>query len=270
VLIELAAEAMERNVQADSYGDDTEPPWQRRVVIMEELNSTMEELSAYWRDELGERGASPAVRAYRQILFMGRAVQVHLLTAAQLFTAQAAGGPAARGQYGTIVMSRFNQRAWKMLLPEISPIPKAGRQPGRGWVALGGEADETQIVFMTERECREWAASGKSSAVALSRSAPDRESQGGSTATVAAAPVLKLVTDEPEDEPVEGLVSLWQASADKGDAWVPLRYDHLRKAAERGGEFPAPVRTVGRKRLYSTESLQRWVANRERTGSEER
>jgi hypothetical protein len=269
-LVELAAEAMERNVQADAYGDDTEPPWQRRVVIMEELNSTMEELTAYWRDELGERGVSPAVRAYRQILFMGRAVQVHSLTAAQLFTAQSAGGPAARAQYGTIVMSRFNQRAWKMLLPEITPVPKAGRQPGRGWVALGGEADETQIVFMTERECREWAASGNSSAVAVSRSTTDRGAQGGSTATVAVPPVLTLVTDGSDDEPAEGLVSLWQASVDKGDAWVPLRYDHLRKAAERGGEFPAPVQMAGRRRLYSTESLQRWAANREQTGSDKR
>ena len=269
-LVELAAEAMDRNVQADQYGDDQEPPWQRRVVVMEELNSTMEELTAYWRDELGEKGASAAVRAYRQILFMGRAVQVHLLTAAQLFTAQSAGGPAARAQYGTIVMSRFNQRAWKMLLPEITPVPKAGRQPGRGWVALGGEADETQIVFMTERETREWAASGKSSAVAVSRSPADREFLGESTATVAARPALTLVTGESADEAPEGLVSLWQASIDKGDAWVPLRYDHLRKAAERGGEFPAPVEVVGRKRLYTTESLQRWAANRKQTGSDSR
>jgi Helicase HerA, central domain len=266
-LCELAAEAMDRNVQADAYGDDQEPPWQRRVVVMEELNSTIEELTAYWRDELGERGASPAVKAYRQLLFMGRAVQVHLLTAAQLFTAQSAGGPAARAQYGTIVMSRFNQRAWKMLLPEITPVPKAGRQPGRGWVALGGEADETQIVFMTEAECREWAASGKPSVVAVSRSARDRVALGEPTATVAVPPTLTLVTDEPAEEPPEGLVSLWQASVDKGDAWVPLRYDHLRKAAERGGEFPAPVHVQGRKRLYTTESLQRWAANRERTGS---
>jgi hypothetical protein len=65
----------------------------------------------------------------------------------------------------------------------------------------------------------------------------------------------------------EGLVTLWQASVDKGDAWVPLRYDHLRKAAERGGDFPAPAQLVGRKRLYTTESLQRWAANRDRTGS---
>jgi hypothetical protein len=269
-LCELAAEAMERNVLADSYSDDEEPPWQRRVVVMEELNSTMEELAAYWRDELGERGPSPAVRAYRQILFMGRAVQVHLLTAAQLFTAQSTGGPAARAQYGTIVMSRFNQRAWKMLLPEITPVPKAGRHPGRAWVALGGEADETQIVFMTERECREWAASGKSSAVAVSRSRGDRGSQGEPTATVAVRPNLTVVHDEPADDTDEGLVSLWQASIDKGDAWVPLRYDALRKAAERPGEFPEPARLQGRKRLYTPESLQRWAANREQTGSDPR
>jgi Helicase HerA, central domain len=269
-LCELAAEAMERNVLADQYGEDQEPPWQRRVVLMEELNSTMEELTAYWRDELGERGVSPAVRGYRQLLFMGRAVRMHLLTAAQLFTAQSAGGPAARAQYGTIVMSRFNQRAWKMLLPEITPVPKAGRHPGRGWVALGGEADETQIVFMTERETREWAASGETSAVAVSRSAVDRGFLGESTATVAVRPTLQIVPDGPDDESTEGLVSLWQASVDKGDAWVPFRYDHLRKAAERGGEFPTPVQVRGRKRLYSTESLQRWAANRDQFGRDAR
>jgi hypothetical protein len=81
---------------------------------------------------------------------------------------------------------------------------------------------------------------------------------------------LTLVSDEADGEVPEGLVSLWQASVDKGDAWVPLRYDHLRKAAERGGEFPAPAQVVGRKRLYSTESLQRWAANREQTGSDPR
>jgi len=161
-------------------------------------------------------------------------------------------------------MSRFNQRAWKMLLPEISPVPRAGRQPGRGWVALGGEADETQIVFMTERETREWAASGRSTAVAVSRSVVDRGSLGKSTATVADPPTLTLVSDEPTPE---GLVSLWQASVDKGDAWVPLRYDHLRKAAERAGEFPEPVQVDGRRRLYTPESLQRWAAGREQTGS---
>jgi hypothetical protein len=265
-LIELAAEAMDRNELADQYPDDQEPPWQRRVVLVEELNSTMEELTAYWRDELGERGASPAVRAYRKLLFMGRQVKVNLLTAAQLLTAQATGGTAARSQYGTIVISRFTQRGWKMLLPDITPIPKAGRHPGRGWVALGGEADEVQIVFMTERETREWAASGNSSAVAVSRSPQDHISLGDATATVAVRPALELVRDEPADDLDGGLVSLWQASVDKGDAWVPLRYDHLRKAAERGGEFPEPTRVDGKRRLYTPESLQQWAANRERAG----
>jgi hypothetical protein len=132
-------------------------------------------------------------------------------------------------------------------------------------VALGGEADETQIVFMTERETREWASSGRSSTVAVSRSDADRDSLGKPTATVAVAPTLTLVSDEPAHE---GLVSLWQASVDKGDAWVPLRYDRLRKAAERGGGFPKPVALDGRRRLYTPESLQRWAAGREQTGSD--
>jgi len=167
-------------------------------------------------------------------------------------------------------MSRFNQRAWKMLLPDITPVPKAGRHAGPGWVALGGEVDETQIVLMTERECREWAASGQSSAVAVSRPAAGRDPQGEPTATVAVRPTLALVPDDPADNASEGLVSLWQASIDKGDAWVPLHYDHLRKAAERGGDFPQPVRVAGRRRLYTPESLQRWAANREQTGSDPR
>ena len=93
--------------------------------------------------------------------------------------------------------------------------------------------------------------------------APGAWVPGEPTATVAVRPALELVRDELDDEPQDGLVSLWQASVDKGDAWVPLRYDHLRKAAERGGEFPEPTQVRGRKRLYTPESLQRWAANRE-------
>lgn len=264
-LIEQAAEAMDRNRLADNYPDDVEPAWQRRVILLEELNATMEELAAYWREDLGERGPSPAIKAYRQILFMGRAVKVHILTSAQLLTAQSAGGPAARAQYGTIVMSRFKPQGWKMLLPDITPIPKAGKHPGRGWVALGGEADETQIIFMTERETRQWAASGHPSTVAVSRSPRPAVPQGKPTATVARQPAPAPAEDPSGAGPeqTEGLVSLWQASADKGDAVVSLRYDHLRKAAERGGEFPQPVCVNGRALLYTPESLQRWATNRE-------
>lgn len=266
-LIALAGEAMARNIAADAYPDDAEPPWQRRLLVLEELNSTMDELGVYWRDVLGGKGTSPAVRAYRQILFMGRQVKVNIITAAQLLTAQTAGGPAARAQYGTIVMSRFNERAWKMLLPEITPAPKAGRHVGRGWVALGGQADEAQLLFMTEAEARDWAASGKSSAVRQSPVAPgshtngDDESLGNSDANVAPRPVLAVVG---EPETPDGLVTLRQASLDQGDALVGLRYAALRKAAEPGREFPTPARRVGKTRFYDPDALARWAANRER------
>jgi hypothetical protein len=269
-LIALADEAMARNIAADNYPDDAEPPWQRRVLVLEELNSTMDELTVYWRDELGGRGTSPAVRAYRQILFMGRQVKVNIITAAQLLTAQTAGGPAARAQYGTIVMSRFNVRAWKMLLPEITPIPKSGRHVGRGWVALGGEADETQLVFITEAETREWAASGRPSTVRpgptsqTSHTPGDTGAQGEPAANVATRPVLTVVTDPDDPEPVDGLVTLRQASLDEGEALVGLRYAALRKAAEPGKDFPPPARKVGKTRYYRPDDLARWAANRER------
>jgi hypothetical protein len=266
-LIALADEAMARNVAADAYPDDGEPPWQRRVLVLEELNSTMDELGVYWREELGGKGTSPAVRAYRQILFMGRQVKVHIITAAQLLTSQTAGGPAARAQYGTIVMSRFNERAWKMLLPEITPAPKSGRHVGRGWVALGGQADEVQLLFMTEAEAREWASSGKASAIKAgpvsqgSHAPADAESQGEGDANVATRPTLTVVG---EPEAPEGLVTLRQASLDQGDALVGLRYAALRKAAEPGRDFPTPKRRVGKTRFYDPDDLARWAANRER------
>jgi hypothetical protein len=237
------------------------------VLVLEELNSTMDELGVYWREELGGKGTSPAVRAYRQILFMGRQVKVHIITAAQLLTSQTAGGPAARAQYGTIVMSRFNERAWKMLLPEITPAPKSGRHVGRGWVALGGQADEVQLLFMTEAEAREWASSGKASAIKAgpvsqgSHAPADAESQGEGDANVATRPTLTVVG---EPEAPEGLVTLRQASLDQGDALVGLRYAALRKAAEPGRDFPTPKRRVGKTRFYDPDDLARWAANRER------
>ena len=267
VLIALAEEAMARNVAADAYPDDAEPPWQRRVLVLEELNSTMEELQAYWREELGGKGTSPAVRAYRQILFMGRQVKVNIIAAAQLLTAQTAGGPAARAQYGTIIMSRFNERAWRMLLPEITPVPKSGRHIGRGWVALGGQADEAQLVFMTEAEAREWASTGKSSAVRAtpmsqgSQPPGDTESLGDNDANVATRPTLTVV-GEPESP--EGLVTLRQASLDQGEALIGLRYAALRKAAEPGKDFPTPRHHQGKTRFYHPDDLARWAANRER------
>ncbi|WP_243460437.1 hypothetical protein [Streptomyces sp. M54] len=48
-----------------------------------------------------------------------------------------------------------------MLAPEIHPAPKSTKHHGRAQVVSGGSARETQILFFTEAEAREWATTGK-------------------------------------------------------------------------------------------------------------
>lgn len=102
-------------------------------------------------------------------------------------------------------------------------------------------------MFMTEAEARDWASSGKSSAVRPTPVAPvsqpdgDTESLGNSDANVATRPTLTVVG---EPDAPEGLVTLRQASLDHGDAVVGLRLVALRKAAvalrPRPGAQPSP------------------------------
>lgn len=265
-LVAVAQVAMRRNEAADQYEAGKEPRWPRVGVVLEELNSTMEALKMYWRDELGERGTSPAIIAYWQILTMGREARVHILTAAQLLTSQAAGGPVARAQYGTIVMSRFKAQGWRMLFPDLRPIPPSSTHQGRAWIVLGNTVREGQIIFMTEAETRAWAASGKQSRVPVSRPGADRVPLGDVTGTV---PVdrdyghLQAVPDGENGQPGNGLVTLGQASTDKGRGIVPLKYEALRKARGRTTEFPAPVDDSGRAPLYRPDDLKRWYVNRE-------
>lgn len=160
-LVDLAAEAAGRNRLVDRHPDRGRPVWPRRVILVEDLSSTLEELAAYWRENLGGRDPSPAPEAYRQILSAGPAIRFHILTAAQRFLAPAAEDPGAPGHYGTLVLARLKPQEWRTLLPETTFVPKAGRDPGRGWVAAGGEMDEVQIVYMSEIEARQWAASGR-------------------------------------------------------------------------------------------------------------
>ena len=267
-LLAVAREAMRRNEAADAYPADRQPRWPRLVLLLEELNSTMEALKLYWRDELGEKGTSPAIIAYWQILTMGREARVHILTAAQLLTSAAAGGPVARAQYGTIVMARFKAQGWRMLFPDIKPIPKSDNHPGRGYIVLGNTVREGQIIFMTEAECRDLAASGKLSRVPVSRSGTERVALGEETGTV---PVNgdprdpQAVPEGSNGDGGRGLVTLGQASKDNGQAIVPLKYEALRKARSRDPDFPKPVDDTGRAPMYEPEALLRWVANRETT-----
>lgn len=277
-LVELKDEAMLRNTLADDYPPDQEPPWQRILVICEELNSLMEELIFHWRHEVEGKGVSPAIRGIRQLGNMAGGVKIHLAAIAQLLTAQAAGGSGAggsvaRANYGIIAAAGFDQRGWKMLAGD-APMPKGKRPKGRAFFIADGGAQiiEGQAIWMTEKEARAWATSGVSSRprptptrrpVAGSRGRGDADFLGKQPATVAAPPTLTLVRGEDDDF----LVSIHDASSDKGLGIVTATKATLRKERVEDPAFPKPDRTHGTgnnaTKLYRPETLQRWEANRE-------
>ncbi|MFC9624588.1 hypothetical protein ACFTXM_32990 [Streptomyces sp. NPDC056930] len=51
-----------------------------------------------------------------------------------------------------------------MPAPEVHPAPKSTKHHGRAQVVIGGSARETQVLFFTETEAREWATTGKTAA----------------------------------------------------------------------------------------------------------
>jgi hypothetical protein len=263
-LCALAREADHRNRLADELGDDEEPPWQRRLIVMEEQNSTIDELNDYWLQirEPGDPRVSPAVRAYRRIGNMGRGVDMNLLAIFQRLTAQAAGGSTARDNFGMVVVSKPKPALWKMLADEI-PFPNVtGKPRGRSWYICDGEAPEGQALLWTDKFAREWASSGLSSAVRAydPRGSRNPDSQGKRPARVAGTPIEAGSTEVV----AERLYTLRQASKDKGAGIVDMTAQSLRGMRPRDPEFPEPDALDGQSKLYLAETLQRWAANREK------
>lgn len=263
-LVELAEEATVRNTLADDYPPDQEPPWQRVLVIVEEMNSLMEELIFHWRHEVEGKGVSPAIRGLRHLGNMAGGVKMHLAAIAQLLTAQAAGGAGsggsvARANYGMIAAAGFDTRGWKMLAGD-APMPKGKRPKGRAhFIADGGASIvEGQTIWMTEREAREWAAGGMSSRPRQTQHTQvpaDLSSLGETSAVTAGPPTLTLVSDE--------LVTLAEASRDRGRGLVRMNYQGLRSRRDTDSEFPEPVDTAGKAHKWRVSDLLRYDRNRE-------
>lgn len=166
-LVHLAQEGRNRLALAEQLADDVleKEPWRvgpRIVILLEEVNATMAQLKRYWAKirESGDAKTSPAVDALAEILYMGRQVRLHVLLVAQSATANAVGGPAMREQFATRILVRYTLNAWRMLVPEVSPIPMASDHHGRVQVVTRGRAQETQVLNLSNAEAREWAMSG--------------------------------------------------------------------------------------------------------------
>lgn len=256
VLVELGQEGHRRNVLFDDVDIDEEGPrFQRHVILCEELNATTSVLREWWKNHRtsDDPPTSPAVRSLGQILFMGRAVRIHVLAIAQMATAKDMGGTEMRENFATRILARHTKNAWNMLVPEC-PYQPGIRHPGRIFVCIGGQATETQGVFMSQHEARAFVAERRGLAEIDVAGVASREhpgALGGQAATVAA---------RGHDRKVEGL-TIRELSAD-GVGAVMLRYDALRQASLRDPEFPRPIGRRGVGRLYDPAEIQRWELNR--------
>lgn len=277
-LIWAAAEGERRNVLVDEGGDDAAKNLPRIVVIAEEMNATMSRLQKYWETVRGKDDPkrSPAVDALGEVLFMGRAVRVNVLAVAQMMTARTLGGPEARENFATRILARYSVNNWKMLVPEIQPMPRSSRHAGRVQVCIAGEATETQVLFPSEAEAREWAMSGAWAGVTVDQdgirvrgavqdglgqpaSQGNRPSSVLDTATAHGG--LRAVPDLPAEPPQLAGVTLSEAI---DDGLLKLKLGTAQKASNRDPEFPDPIGKRGTANLYDPTELARWQANRPR------
>ncbi|WP_124291331.1 DUF87 domain-containing protein, partial [Streptomyces sp. ADI91-18] len=301
-LIALGMESRRRTRVADELGIDADPKaiGPRLLILLEEINATMKQLARYWEKtrESGDPKVSPAIDALNEILYMGRQLRMHVLLVAQSATARALGGPEVREQFSTRILARYSVNAWRMLAPEVHPAPKSTKHPGRAQVVSGGSARETQILFFTEAEARQWATTGKNTAPTANRSVPvqlqkppaDSLADAWSTSTLELPPTTEppvsrdLLADAwsltpaavPGDSTASTTAPLAKpAPADNDDQAVGLREAHehhlpditiaaLRYARANDRTFPGPADKRGAELLYRVGDLKKWARNRPR------
>jgi hypothetical protein len=162
-LIGIQSLAEARNRQAREEREDWDPG-ARVLVIFEELDSTISALKGHWGREvarlrhenkrLKDQGyeeeyippLSPAIRAFRDLMNMGRSAHVNLFGVAQMLTVAACGSTEARENFGVRCLARYTNNAWKMLVPQCRMPPKSVVR-GRWQVVVGDQVTETQVPF---------------------------------------------------------------------------------------------------------------------------
>uniref|UniRef100_UPI002F916557 helicase HerA domain-containing protein n=1 Tax=Streptomyces longwoodensis TaxID=68231 RepID=UPI002F916557 len=309
-LIALGIEGRRRTRIADELGIGADPKaiGPRLLILLEEINATMKQLARYWEKirEPGDPKVSPAVDALNEILYMGRQLRMHVLLVAQSATARALGGPEVREQFSTRILARYSVNAWRMLAPEVHPVPKSTKHPGRAQVVIGGSASETQVLFFTDAEAREWASTGAAATelqpaglpvrpgpAVLHKPAPPADSLDapwGDPALPPAAPDpapaagVDVLADAGNTKPPAADPSTPAATSPANpspvydDQAVGLREAHqhhlpditvaaLRYARANDSTFPKPVDKRGTELLYRVGDLKRWARNRPRAAT---
>ncbi|MDX3131409.1 pRL2-11 [Streptomyces europaeiscabiei] len=294
-LIALGMEGRQRTRVADELGIDADPKaiGPRLLILLEEVNATMKQLARYWERcrESGDPKVSPAVDALNEVLYMGRQLRMHVLLVAQSATARALGGPEVREQFSTRILARYSVNAWRMLAPEVHPAPKSTKHHGRAQVVSGGSARETQVLFFTETEAREWATTGKKAAdepnpaalpapgpVQLQKPPADSLADARNTTAAPTVPDPAPAADPGDGAPSAPATPPANPAPVDDDQAVGLREAHqhhlpditiaaLRYARANDRTFPKPVDKRGAELLYRVGDLKKWARNRPRAAT---
>jgi hypothetical protein len=254
----LAAEVDRRNLIAmfhsDVEGKVHASVGPRIAGILEELNVTQAVLSAYWKEDLGGKGRSPAVAALDKVAFTGRQVHINLIYIGQRLSAKATSGGSsdARENLGVLLMTNPAASTWKMLVGERHALPSATSQAGRLQVVTAKTVTEVQGAYLTGAQAREYATSG---VVAVPRSdmpcvgglaplgTPERAAQDvpDMTAIGGHGPDLHIVRDSPVHPPLAPPRITIPDAIEEGISGPT--YDAVRKALsrDRGKGKPVPA-----------------------------
>lgn len=151
-LVRLGMEVRRRNQVVDDWEGpvETAPVGQRIIVLYEEQNATQEELK-----ELDKRlptGSYSSRQGHQDIVFMGRAVKVHMVSFAQLASRRASGGAEVIENYGTKILINHSVTAWKWLAADCGPMIPSPEEPGRCVVTQGGKARTCQSLWVPEQD----------------------------------------------------------------------------------------------------------------------
>lgn len=254
-LVRLGEISDERNTMAFDQPEDWDPGC-RYLVIAEELNATFAQLRDVWTDmrRPDQPKTSPAIRAFRNLLFMGRSAKINLFAVAQMLTANTTGGPESRENFGIRALARFTKNNWMMLAPEAA-APKPSRTLGRWQIVVGGTATECQVAYLSAAEARVFVhkrmpVSPREQSPLM---APDQEMSPGHRSS-------GDIINQPHD-PLSETITL-RESCDRGIA--PWTFDATKKRLQRARKnndphTPVPVGKDGQADLYRVGDLVVWI-----------
>lgn len=151
-LVNLGAELDRRNrLVRDSAGPVDVGP--RIIVIFEETNATLNRLKEL--DRSAVQGGRGALDAFADLVFMGRAVKMHVIAFAQLASYRSGLTPDLIENFGTKILIGYSDKAWKWLVPDCGRYRVAPSGVGRGMVCESGKARECQLTWMDEESATE-------------------------------------------------------------------------------------------------------------------